>query len=831
MKLLGLLAVLGLAAGANAQIVFSYALESDQNVVPVLAGGTIRFPDSPVGVEVGAAFQITNRSGVLASVSGVGITGNAFRLTGIPLFPVTLTPGQTLSIRLLYRATSATLPDAGQLTVTIAGEANFSINLAGIGRRAVVSIAYALAADQNVIAVAPGATIDLGDANGNAAVEAALSIHNTGGVPAILNEILVTGGAFRVSGVPLLPALIAPGQSLRVNLTYRPSGAAADTGRVQITFAGEFPLVFPLLGRDSGAALSLTYRTLGGGAVPITAGGTIELPPAAPGSTSTAILQIRNAGTQNAAFTGIFTTGPAFFVANAPPLPYTLPPSQSFEITVSYSPSDSAQDAGVLTLALGSRNVTLNLAGRRLTSPISFVAATDPPVTVSSGGTLSLPDTNLGVTSAVAIQIVNNSPAPFRVTQIGVTGDGFSLAGLPALPQTLPAGGSVTFRLAFQPSRPGSSSGALSVNEDRIFLRALGIGPQFLLRYESAGVTTEISEANPAIVFPSVAVSASAAVNLVIRNGGTGSGSVTALGIVSGTGEFSLDASPALPALLAVGEELRIPLRFTPVNLGPASGALQVNASRFALTGIGTDPPLVPRFTISGPSGAVAPATQSRIELTLDQPYPAAIAGTLTLEVGGTLPADPAVQFASGGRTVDFEIPANTSRAIFPGRAPNAGVQTGTVASAMRVTAAFRTQAGGVELKVTSPASLEFSVPPAAPTIQLVQASNVGASRLDLIVTGFTTTRELTGLNLRFAPAPGTSISNAEVRVDLRAVSSLWFQRQASQAFGGQFTLRLPLNLAGTNLGNQDALSRLASVTAVVENSVGPSGAFELRLR
>jgi hypothetical protein len=227
----------------------------------------------------------------------------------------------------------------------------------------------------------------------------------------------------------------------------------------------------------------------------------------------------------------------------------------------------------------------------------------------------------------------------------------------------------------------------------------------------------------------------------------------------------------------------------------------------------------------------VAPATQSRIELTLDQPYPAAIAGTLTLEAGGTLPADPAVQFASGGRTVAFEIPANTTRAIFPGRVPNVGVQTGTVASTMRVTPAFRTQAGGVELKVTTPASLEFSVPAAAPTIQLMQASNVGAARFDLIVTGFTTTRELTGLSLRFAAAPGASISNAEVRVDLRAVSPLWFQRQASQAFGGQFTLTLPLSVAGTNLGNQDAVSRLASVTAVVENSVGPSSAFELRLR
>lgn len=831
MKLLGLLAALSLAAGANAQIVFSYALESDQNVIPILPGGTIRFPDSPVGVEVGAAFQITNRSGAQASVSGVGITGSAFRLTGIPLFPTTLTPGQTLSIRLLYRATSVSVPDAGQLTVTVAGEANFTINLEGIGRRAVVSVAYALAADQNVIAVAPGATIDLGDAGGNAPVEATLSIHNTGGAGAIVNEISVTGGAFRVSGVPLLPALIAPGQSLRVTLTYRPSGAAADTGRVQITFAGEFPLVFPLLGRDSGAALSLTYRTPGGSAIPITAGGTIELPPAAPGSPTTATLQVRNAGAQNAIFTAISAAGPAFFVANAPPLPYALPPGQSFEITLTYSPSDSVQDAGVLTLALASRNVTLNLAGRRLTSPISFVAATDPPVTVTAGGTLSLPDTNLGVTGAVAIQVVNNSPAPFRITQIGATGDGFSLAGLPALPQTVPAGGSVTFRVLFQPLRPGNSSGSLSVNEDRIFLRALGVGPQFSFRYESAGVTTEINESNPAVVFPSVAVTASAAVNLVIRNSGTGSGTISGIGISSGTGVFSLEASPALPASLAVGEELRIPVRFTPINLGPASGTLQVNASAVALTGIGTDPPFVPRFTITGPSGTVAPATQSRIELTLDQPYPAAIAGTLTLEAGGTLPADPAVQFASGGRTVAFEIPANTTRAIFPGRVPNVGVQTGTVASTMRVTPAFRTQAGGVELKVTTPASLEFSVPAAAPTIQLMQASNVGASRFDLIVTGFTTTRELTGLSLRFAAAPGASIANAEVRVDLRSVSSLWFQRQASQAFGGQFTLTLPLSLAGTNLGNQDAVSRLASVTAVVENSVGPSGAFELRLR
>ena len=120
-------------------------------------------------------------------------------------------------------------------------------------------------------------------------------------------------------------------------------------------------------------------------------------------------------------------------------------------------------------------------------------------------------------------------------------------------------------------------------------------------------------------------------------------------------------------------------------------------------------PPPLPVYTIAGPAGTAPPMSQPAVGLKLASPYPVAIAGVLTISASGDLPSDPGVQFATGGTTTAFVIPANSTDAVFGAQGSQIRLQTGTVSSTITLTPSFTTQAGGVDLTPSGgPATLQF---------------------------------------------------------------------------------------------------------------------------
>src|SRR5262249_16309655 len=74
-------------------------------------------------------------------------------------------------------------------------------------------------------------------------------------------------------------------------------------------------------------------------------------------------------------------------------------------------------------------------------------------------------------------------------------------------------------------------------------------------------------------------------------------------------------------------------------------------------------------MSLTGISGAVNPAQQIPLTLSQSASYFMAVSGTLSLTFTPSVavPADdPTVQFSTGGRTVTFTFPANSSTAVFP---------------------------------------------------------------------------------------------------------------------------------------------------------------------
>ena len=210
-------------------------------------------------------------------------------------------------------------------------------------------------------------------------------------------------------------------------------------------------------------------------------------------------------------------------------------------------------------------------------------------------------------------------------------------------------------------------------------------------------------------------------------------------------------------------------------------------------------------------------------------PYPLPLQGTLTLTfVSSVFTDDPAIQFASGGRTVAFTIPANSTQALFNGTATSIPLQTGTTAGSIVITPAFALQNGFI-LTPSSPPVLTMTVAAAAP--QLVSAS-IAAETLDtfsLVLNGYATARSLQQLKLQVTPKSGESFSTTSLTIDLTSSAVAWFQSAASSSFGGAFQIAIPFVLQNGST-TADLVHTLQSLSITAVNAIGSSTALTVTI-
>jgi len=215
------------------------------------------------------------------------------------------------------------------------------------------------------------------------------------------------------------------------------------------------------------------------------------------------------------------------------------------------------------------------------------------------------------------------------------------------------------------------------------------------------------------------------------------------------------------------------------------------------------------QVTFSGPSTA-APGEQPTLNLVLSQAYPVAIQGTMTLTVdpltsGG--PVDPAVQFSTGGTTFNFTIPAGSTTT------PAVQIQTGTLSATITVTLTL--QANGQDIEPPSIVPIVVSVPKTAPVISSVTLTRSG-NTLTVTIDGYSSPRDMSTATFTFTPAPGSSISDPVLNVDVSNEFTTWYSNDASVQFGSSFSYSQVFNLS-------NSASTIGSVSVVLTNSVGQS--------
>jgi hypothetical protein len=654
---------------------------------------------------------------------------------------------------------------------------------------------------------------------------------------------VIGSASFSTSFTQSLPLTLRPGESFNFTIDFRPTDSPAVSAQMFLPFreavtppGGTTVVSTPgtvtlgLQGTAPNFVLSYLLQT-DQNVVPVSPGGAILFPPTLINTNGQVQFNISNTGSGTGSVTSVSVSGSAFRIAGLPLLPVSLAPDRTLQIAVLYRPTAVAADTGRLTVTFGSGEpVVINLQGTGTAPSLLYqIFRADLPVAVVPGGTISFEDTNVGQTATLLVQVTNAGNAPATINSVLMSGQGYSIVSGPVLPQTLAPNASISFTLSFTPAAPGQSLGRLVVNSDIFNLRGVGLGSRLGFSYVVGGTTVALG-AGSAVVFSPVMISQSSDVTLIVKNTGTVPTTISNIGIGQSPSPYSIVSPPPLPLTIQPDAELPVTIRFTPTVLGFSNGTIIVDTATVPLTGSGTQPPPLPSYTIVAPSGNVAPLTQPVIGLTLSGAYPVMISGTLSLGVSSSLPTDPAVLFANGQRTISFTIRAGGTEAEFAGFGTRVGLQTGTVASTFTLTPSFATQPGGVDITPTTPTLARFSVASGPPVLNTMQISPQSSNSILLSVSGYSPTRSLTSWRLTFTTASNVNAPSTEFSIDLRQVSAAWFGGNASQAFGGQFTLSIPILIQGPVSSNETLLSKITSVSTAVANEIGSSNTQESRV-
>jgi hypothetical protein len=639
-----------------------------------------------------------------------------------------------------------------------------------------------------------------------------------------------------LAGTP--PLTVLPGGSFTFTIVFRPTSAAEVSAIFNLPFTETVPGTGsgnppPVVNTNAinlnliGTAPSFQVSYIkDGNAISLANGGTLSFDPQPINTTVTLQVDILDNGSAAGQINSIAVTGKVFKVVGVPLLPASIPSAQQLPVFIQYTPTAVGTDTGQLQITYGDgTSLSATLQGSGTSPTLVYTLLQNGKTTpVTPPGPIALPDTNVGSTSSLVVRVQNTGNGSVAIGSIS-TAAPYQVTGSPLLPKTLNTNDSFTFTLTFAPTSPGAQDGQLLIGADLFNLTGKGLGSNLQFSYVAGGSKLIIgTNGVSGVVFSPVQVTKTETLPFTVTNTGTLPAVISNIAIQGTNSPYSVSGLPPLPKSLASNAAISFTVSFSPTTATVANDTLLINTTNVPLSGSATAPPPLPAYAISGASGNVAPQSQPSITLTLANAYPVAINGVLTLTTTGTLGSDPAVQFTTGLRTVPFTIPANGTVADFASQGNQILMQTGTVASTILLTPSFAT-AAGVDLTPSNPTTLQFTVPTEAPVLIGATAASNGSNSVVLNITGYSTTRKLTTLNVQFTAAAGFSLANSQIPVDLTQAAALWFQSSTSQGFGGQFTVSVPFAFSGTPPTGTTLVQTIASVSATVSNDVGTSNA------
>lgn len=627
------------------------------------------------------------------------------------------------------------------------------------------------------------------------------------------------------------PVVLGPGDTAVFQVRLRPSSGVQTLAQLGITARelpqgnqqpGPYGLI--LLGL-SGTAPEIRFAYASGAdgnVTPVAGGGVIRITKAPVNAQTVAAVLIVNRGSAPADVTEVsLEGGEGLDLVQLPFLPLTLGAGQSVQFGVRYSPKALVTTEGTLRITADGNAVALRVEaiaqGPKWVYTVQDAPGAGEPQVAEAGGEIALGEVEIGWKKTVWVRVRNEGNDTGVVAGVAVSGQGFGLVD-PPLPQTpVKVGAELWFGVSCTADQAGRNTGRLRVGDDTFVLSVMVNGEMLEYSY-TAGNRTKV-DIGGIIMLPAAAVGQSVATLFSVENRGNRAASIQTIALSGGGHSYALASLPQVPAVLEPGGKISFQIRFTPAGPGLNTDVLTVGQAFFNLNGQAAALPELPGYRWEGAGGSVAPMTQPAVGLTLLETYPVTLKGTLTMTVeAASFGSDPAVQFSTGGRVASFTIPAGTTRAVFANGSATIRLQTGTAAGTIIVKPGFFTESG-VDRTPSNPDLLSLNVPSAAPVL-LGARMEVTAAGLNFIITGYSTPRSLTALEVTVKRKSGKS----EVfRFDVASSAALWFQSAPSLEYGGLFTATAPFTILGSADDRNKLIEELDTITVTAENERGVS--------
>ena len=698
--------------------------------------------------------------------------------------------------------------------------------------------------EDSLASVANGSSVGIATSDIGQPLRVTISVIYRGNTVATIGQAptLIGSPSFVIVRSDGVPAVLSPGSTYSFDVTFIPQTSASVNVLAGLTYQEAPPpgaaqgtqpsngfIVLNLVGQAPEFVISYVFAS-NGNVIALPPDSKLTFPPTPINTNSLVTISIVNRGSGPGVIRSVSVTGSAFEPLGLPLTPGSVPAGQDLRFSIRYSPTTIETSTGLLTVNFQNRVVKINLEGSSTRSNLVYqTVGPQGSNIVTPSQTISLPDTPVGETSSISVQVQNTGDSNGVINLINLTGSGFQVSNLPTLPKTLTPNEITVFTLSFSPTQAGESTGRLLIGNDSFPISAIAVGVRLIYSYTTGSATTILPPANGSVFFSAVAAGQSAKTTLSVRNAGTSPAAISNIGVVEPKSPFTVSDLPALPVTISPGGAMQFTVAFKPTAPGFVNGTLRLDGQTFQLSGSGSIAPPLPGVSFTGASGGVAPLQQPAIGLTLAAPYSQPINGVLTLSLNAAaFGADPSVQFATGGKTASFTIPANTTQAIFSNNSPQIRVQSGTVAGTISIKPTFAI--GDFDITPDSTPTLTFTVQPSAPQLFDLQVVSTSATSLLLVIPGIVTSRSLTKMDFTFTPAPGFHANVTQFSVDVSALALGWFNSSASQPFGSQFTISVPFSLQ-TGSSSTTALDVIQSISVTATNELGASKAVTVNLR
>jgi len=508
---------------------------------PSLSFGTVA-----TGRSAKQQVTITNSGNAPVNISAVTASGTGFSVSGLAA-PATLNPSETATL------TATFAPSA-------AGSVNGSITIASNAANPPLTIALSGTAAQAGLSIS-SSSYGFGSVTDGQTKSESFTITNTGAASLTISQLSVSGTPYSVSGLAL-PTTIAAGGTTTLTVLFAPTTAGSFPGTITITSnAPNSPTTISLSGTGTAATVTLSAST-----------SSLSYTGIYVGHSSAQNVTITNNGNTNATVSQVSVNAKDFTTSGIT-TPLNLGAGQSATLMVTFTPSASENVNGNISVSTSNgASVVVSVSGNGVQPALTIT-----PSSVSFG------NVTVGSPISQAIQLTNSGTGTLSITQMNVTGSGFSTKL--SVPINLTAGQSTTFDAEFSPTAAGAVTGSVGLVSN-----AAGSPAAISLSGTGVAQTLVLSFSSTSLAFGTVNTGSSSTLSETIKNTGNSNAQISQIA-ENGSG-FSLSGASA-PVTLSPNQTTTFSVIFDPTSSGSATGTVTVtsNASSsptvIALSGTG----------------------------------------------------------------------------------------------------------------------------------------------------------------------------------------------------------------------------------------------------